>query len=525
MPTIPLSPALRSTLVRPVLLGVSVVAFVLLFQTLTRVWTSDLGSDPDEPAHAVTSLMVRDYLVSGLPQSPLPFAQRYYDTYPKVALGHYPPGYYGLGSLFLLAWRQPQVLLILQALLTGCLAVQVYALGKRMLRDFPALIAALLTVSFPVTLKLTQLVMADIMLACLCLLAVECWARFLEAPKVKWAVLFGFAAAAAILTKGSGMALALVPVVSIALLKRWELLKKPAFWCAALPVAVLAGPWMLYSSKITKEGMVSEGVLAYARNAVEFYAFSLSSTFGLMTVMVAVPGLALWLGWMKRKLRPDPWRSALLGLLLGTLLVMLLVPTGFSTRYFMPVVPVVALLAVSFFEVNLAQTKLVRFGQGCLVMLLWLQIPTFLVKNVSGYQTAVKTALEKPPAGDHWLVCADPRGEGAVIASAAFALPYESPPVLTVHRGSKELSTADWLGRDYKPAFETSEALQGYLDQTGIKRVFVELLTAEDQLPPHEKLLLQTLRSNPQWKQEQEHTLTRPYLTEPGTLRVFGRIN
>lgn len=527
MPDLPLPASLSQFRFRSVLLFGFVTAAVLLFQTLTGVWTSDLGADPDEPAHAVTSLMVRDYLASGFSQSPLTFAQQYYENFPKVALGHYPPAYYALAGGLLLPWRQPQVLLVLQAVLIGCLAVQVFWMGRKMMRENTALVAAVLCASFPVTLKLSQLVMADLLLACLSLLAVEIWARFMEKSGVKLALLFGFTAAAAILTKGSGLALALVPAVSLFSLGRWDLLKKPAFWLAGVPVAVLAGPWMLYSSKITKEGMVSDGVVDFALGAINYYAFSLSSTFGLMTVMVAVPGLALWLGLMKIKVRLDPRRAALLGLMAGTALVMLFIPTGYSTRYFMPIVPAVAFLAVSFFEVSLKKTQLPQFGMACLVLLLWLQIPNFLVKNVTGYRTAVSASLEKLAAGqkEDWLVCADPRGEGAVIASAAFALPAQAPSPLTVHRGSKELSTEDWLGRDYKPAFETSEAMTDYLDKSGIRRVFVELLQPEDKLPPHEKLLLQTLRNQSQWKEAQKLDLTRPYQSEPATLQVYVRAN
>lgn len=505
-------------------LGVTLV--ILLIQSLTGVWTSDIGADPDEPAHAVTGLMVRDYLATGLGQSPLTFAQEYYEAFPKVALGHYPPGYYALAGLVLLPWPQPPVLLMLQAVFTGLLALQVYLTGRRFLRDSSAMAAAILSAAFPVTLKLTQLVMADLMLACLCLLAVEFWVRFLEKPSYRWALLFGGTAAAAILTKGSGLALALVPAVTVLVMRRWELLKKPAFWAAGLPVGLLAGPWMLYSSKITKEGMVSAGLVDFALGAVTYYGSVLSTSFGFVTVMMAVPGLALWLELTKFKLRPDARRTALLGLLLGTVLIMLFIPTGYSSRYFMPVVPVVALLAVSFFDFTLSKTPVGRFGIICLVLLVVFQVPYLLVKNVHGFRSAVMQALEKPTTGEltHWLVCADPRGEGALIASAAFALRSRSPSLLHVHRASKELAATDWLGRDYKPTFDSPEALLAYLDKTNISRVFVHV-TAEGESPSaHEELLLNALRGQPdRWTLESSGAITRPYQLAPGPLEVYAR--
>lgn len=506
-------------------LFLSVLVAVLLFQTLTAVWTSDLGADPDEPAHAVTSLMVRDYMASGWGQSPLTFAQRYYEDFPKVALGHYPPVYYALAGVVLLPWAQSQVLLALQAVLIALLALQTYHMGRRFLSDRAALFAGILTASFPVTLKLSQLVMADLLLACLCLLAVEIWARFLEKPRFSLALLFGGVAASAILTKGSGLALALVPVVSILSLGRWDLLKKPAFWVAGLTVGVLAGPWMLYSSKITKEGMVSVGLVEFATGAVKYYAEVLPTAFGLMTILVALPGLALWLGLTKITLRPNGCRAALSGLLLGTALIMLFIPTGYSSRYFMPVVPVVAFLVVSLFEITLGKTRLSQIGLVSVVLILWMQVPYLLIKNVSGYRTAVLASLPKPTAKERaqWLVCADPRGEGAVIASAAFAITQRSPSTLRIHRGSKELSTNDWLGRGYKPTFATSEELTAWLEKTGVSRIFVDVTAAENHPSEHEELLLKTLRADPVWKLEQSETISRPYLAAPGTLEVYAR--
>ncbi|HEY1049213.1 MAG TPA: hypothetical protein VGE39_05650, partial [Prosthecobacter sp.] len=67
---------------------------LLTFAWFGGAFNSDLGGDPDEAAHAVTALMVRDYLTEGLRTSPMTFAKTYYEDFPRVALGHYPPLYY-----------------------------------------------------------------------------------------------------------------------------------------------------------------------------------------------------------------------------------------------------------------------------------------------------------------------------------------------------------------------------------------------------------------------------------------------
>ena len=66
----------------------------LLLQWRANAFQAEWSEDPDEPAHYVTGLMVRDYIAGGLRGSPMAFAQNYYAHYPKVAIGHWPPVFY-----------------------------------------------------------------------------------------------------------------------------------------------------------------------------------------------------------------------------------------------------------------------------------------------------------------------------------------------------------------------------------------------------------------------------------------------
>ena len=61
------------------------------WQLQTGAYKSEFGGHPDEAAHYVTGLMIRDYLTGGIPEHPMKFARNYYDHYPKVALGNWPP--------------------------------------------------------------------------------------------------------------------------------------------------------------------------------------------------------------------------------------------------------------------------------------------------------------------------------------------------------------------------------------------------------------------------------------------------
>src|SRR5882724_8050666 len=73
-------------------------AIAVIFQALGGAYRSELSGYPDEPAHYVTALMIRDYLTSGQWAHPIAFAENYYLHYPKVAFGMWGPGLHVLGA-------------------------------------------------------------------------------------------------------------------------------------------------------------------------------------------------------------------------------------------------------------------------------------------------------------------------------------------------------------------------------------------------------------------------------------------
>jgi hypothetical protein len=71
------------------------LGFVVTLQALGGAYASGFGGYPDEPAHLVTSLMVRDFTAGLDFRHAWQFAQQYYLHYPKVAIGVWPPVFYG----------------------------------------------------------------------------------------------------------------------------------------------------------------------------------------------------------------------------------------------------------------------------------------------------------------------------------------------------------------------------------------------------------------------------------------------
>lgn len=489
---------------------------------------SDLGADPDEPAHAVTALMLRDYLAEDFGGSPMAFARAYYENFPKVALGHYPPGYYLTAGLALLPHPDPDVLIILQVLLLAWIAAATVRFAAPHLGAGPAWAAALLALALPPMLKLSVLVMADFQLALLCLFAAMAWMRFLQSGSARHSLAFGLLAAAAILTKGSGLMLAALPPLTVLFTRRWALLKQPAWWLAALPVALLAAPWMFYSAGITGEGMVAQSVPAFFRQALVEYSRLLPHALGWPLLGVAVGALLRLavMGWRAGRL--GEFDSILLAWLAGGAALMLLVPAGVSSRYLVPLLVPLVVLAVQLLG-RLPVPAPMRVG------LPWVLLAVTLMgvglrpqKTVAGYGTAVARVLAESTAAKtgRWLVASDARGEGAVVAAAAFALDGSTRVGgrLQVLRASKELGTSDWLGRGYRAAFTEAAALRAHLDQRGIDWILLDDSPRPDRRQSHQALLAEVLADpDSGWRLVHTQPITRSDVPKEASLRLFQR--
>lgn len=513
-------------------LAVLLIAFGLLgFQNNAGAFRSDLGSDPDEPAHAVTALMVRDYVVDGFGTSPLRFAQDYYDAFPKVALGHYPPGYYLIAAVALLILPQVNTLLVLQALFAAALAVSVFALGRSWIGRVPAVVSAMLVLLLPITQKLLLHVMADLLLAVVCLASVAVWAAYLDKPSIRHSLGFGLLAAFAILTKGSGLMLAAVPPVATALAGKWSLLKRIDWWLAALPVALIAGPWMWFSVRFTQEGMQHVSPLQFLPEAAAFYREAIPASIGyllsfalLATFVITVINRFRGVG-----LKTQP--AVLWAMIAGGATVMLLVPAGTSSRYLMPMIGPVALLVVGAAAAwlnHLPVLARVMIGLVCLAVVVdEAGLPP--VKEVTGFGDGVAKmlpAVHSATAGmpGVWLVSSDPRGEGAVIAAAAFGVQQRAPSVLRILRASKELASSDWMGRGYESRFHSESELLSHLDQQEVDVVFVDGSVPSEAGLKHHDLLLRTLTSATSiWRLEVDNPVARSP-EQHARLKVFRRI-
>jgi len=486
----------------------------LSLQQHNGAFSNDFGAHPDEAAHVVTGLMVRDYLAGPLwqGQHPMHFAETYYENFPKVALGHYPPGFYAVEGIWLLPSRSKTAILLLMTTLTTLTAFIIWLTARLFLRPLNALLAAATFLLLPLVQTYTSIVMSDMLLVIFCLLATLCWGRFMDKKTVRWSLLFGLFAAAAILSKGSGLLLALVPPFAILLTRQFRLLTNWCLWLAPLPVIALALPWMLATRHITDEGMQHIPLTQFIPSAFSYYLKAIPQSFGFIITTL------LLLSFFLPKKNASTTAHILLALLLSSLTLYLIVPAGLDTRYLLTAVPSAILLAFTALQQiserippskqrtknHLSAIAQSEGGKTLAISISLIVFTLILIENglpskklFTGSHPALQsiTTTAQTSSADKntttILISSDARGEGALIAEGCLYWPNS----LSFRRASKVLAQSDWLGRDYQATFETPAQLSTYLTKH-INFVIVDTGIPERLQLPHHQLLQSTLTQN-----------------------------
>jgi len=316
-------------------------------------------------------------------------------------------------------------------------------------------------------------VMSDLLVALLALGATRCWIEYMESERGRDALAFGLLAAAAILTKGTGLFLALVPPIAIALTGRWRLLKRSSLYVAPLPVLLLAAPWMVLTYAITQEGMASEGFATYLREALPAYAKGTWTVLlpGLLAAALACAGRFRALG-----LAGSTWVAFIAANAIFTLLV----PSGIDARYLLPAA--VGCVLCAGLGAGARPRRAVLF-LALLPLIAWAPQPVQR-KQFEGMRAAADQTLAQSGRG-RVLIVSDARGEGAFTAAIAARDPDRR---WTVLRGSKELAESDWMGRGYRSRVESPEALENLLRELAVDVVFIDGSVPERHRTPHHRL-------------------------------------
>lgn len=426
-----------------------------------RNWQGpEIASHPDEAAHFVTGMMARDYLLHHWGEHPIRFAEQYYARYPKVALGHWPPGYYAMQAIWLAffgasvwwahAWNW--------VLAIGFLVAWTWGLRKGFGLEL-ALGSGAALLALPVLHRCAELVLSDWAPVLWSWLAAMCWVQGRSA----W--LWVGLASLAILSKGN--AWMLLPALLLAPWLSGEGKRMP--WRGVIWICLLSAPFYLWAK--------SSGFSYPLRNVTQVNLWqALPRRWGLMANLWAAMPLALWLlaaagvvlGAWKAQGEARRWWAFSTCLSGATLVFLCVSGLSFEDR--------AVAVALPFLMVLVLQPVLLwpRGAALALLVLFCLLRSPVMVGAVKGFR-GMAAAL--PDAARSVLIVSDSVGEGALIAHV---LEGDVRREKVVVRGSKLLSEQDWNARHQTMRFQRAEEIAAALQAIPVQYV---LLDSQNQLP------------------------------------------
>jgi len=457
------------------------LGFVLWGQLRSGAYADEFGGHPDEAAHFVSALMVRDYIAQlGVENSivhPKDFAEAYYESYPKVAIGNWPPGFHLLQAIWMLVLEPGQgSIFLLMAFLTAGLGTATFLAARSSLGRPWALAACMLLVVFPVVQKYSSLVMTEILLGLLVFCAVSFYARFLDTKHWSWSLGFGLFASMAILVKGSAFSLALIPPLAVVFLRRWHLLKKFVFWLPAIVVGLLCAPWYVFTLEVATDGWAGDSPsFEFFVEAFFYNLKKLLESGGPIILLLAFFGLARTCLARKNseieRAEPSAFFSLLGILFLIVPLFHCIVPAGMEHRHLIPMLPSFAIFTVV--GVRELCQKLEKNGSVlsgrrlCWVICGLALAGMFLVaspsyhKGYSGFRSVVEELYKVEDWPGPVLISSDSSGEGMFVAESALA--DSDRPSKTVVRATKLLAESKWSGGNYKASYADTDGLRRLL--------------------------------------------------------------
>jgi len=481
-------------------------AFAVVLQAWHGAYSAEFSGNPDEPAHYVTGVMVRDYLASFPWHPPMPFARDFYDHYPIVAIGHWPPVFYVVQALWMLPFGVSRVsVLLLMAVLSAAAATAAFVFWRARWGALPGAWVALVFLSIPIVQEYGRMVMAEILVTLFMMLAAFAYSRYMETERWRDSMRFGLLASACILTKPNGLALAFVPVIAVIAGRRLDLLKRFSFWLPALIVAVLCAPWYLLTADLAQEGWSASYEPSWLlRQPAAENALNLVRNIGPGMFVLAVVGIVY-------ELRPrtdrqvSPYSAVMAAVIASVWLFHSFVAPVRDARHLIPAIPAMLGLALAALfalaggvSTSPIQARKVALGFAALIAIGFWFRDTGSHAAALRAETAVQKVLSRTGPSDAVMVSSEGFGEGVFIAELA---EKEWRPGHRVVRASKALSSSTWNGSDYRLVFDSARDVDEYLRDKGISVIVLDLTSVRSgRTVPHHRQLLDVVQIPNRWQ-------------------------
>ncbi|MGA3039222.1 MAG: glycosyltransferase family 39 protein [Bryobacteraceae bacterium] len=481
-----------------------------LLQWKGGAFAAEFSGNPDESAHYITGLMIRDYIAAGHFTSPMTYAERYYAHYPKVAFGMWPPFFHIVEAFWMLVFSPGKAsVLSLMALIAAATGTTIYRVLRVKYGRPAAFAGGALFVLSPLVQASTSAVMADGLVALLDLWAMIYLVRYLENESTPAAVGFGVFTALSMATKANGAALVLLPVLAVPLTRRWHLLRARGLYYAAAISLAFGVPWLALSYWLIERSTGGEAVTAtiVAGTALS-YARVLWTALGWGLSLFCILGMAGFIAGLWRN-RTDLTLAGPFALLLSVLTYHSLIGNG-TDRYMVSALAPALILTVAGFVWAVRRmppqsaplfVRAVALG-GIAAGVFATQTIAVPHKAYQGFDQPAHFLLTAPEfAAGNFLVVSRARGEGAFVTEVAM---HDHRPGHLILRSSKVLSSANWYGSVYQVRYKNSGEIRDFLDRAPIDAVLLDTRPAQDPVDESAfqlgKQVGAALQSDPHWR-------------------------
>jgi hypothetical protein len=483
-------------------LFVLLLGIVVTLQIVSGAYSAEFSAYPDEPAHYVTSLMLRDYILNFHFQSPIKFAEEYYRHYPKVAFGHWPPLFYILQSFWMMIFSASRASVRLEIAVTSALLG--YSVFAELRKDFGWLggaFASILTVCLPLVQDYSDQEMAEALLTLLCFLSAFYFARYTESGRLRDSVLFGVLFSLAVLTKGSGWLLAMIPPVVLLLTRRLDRLRQGAFWVPVAIVAAICVPWQIMTMRLAEKGWDggTKPSLAYTLNALPQFLGLFPKILGPAFVLLLLAGLYAMVVRPAVRGAVTAQAASLFALLLSVWVFHSVVPAGVEDRKLVIAVPAMIYFVMAggrwlanFIPETSAVHRWRFWAVGAAAAAAFL-LTTFTVPRIQhyGFIEAARFLTAHPEFHDSTiLVSSESGGEGLLISELAMRDPLPSTVVV---RATKALASVAWDGKNYQARFHNAAEMRSFLKDEHVNLVVLDTFSPQVHFP-HNEMVREALK-------------------------------
>ncbi len=456
-------------------------ALIFGLQVAGGAYHAEFNGHPDEAAQFVSGLMVRDYLAAWPPGHPIDWAVRYYIHYPKVAIGHWPPGFHVMEALWWLVLPPSRwSALLLNGLLALAAAALVYRLARTIAPSWMALCAALLLIAAPAMQQSFSLSMADAACLVWSVLVMAATVRLVKERSSAALNLVALWLICGLLTKGSVACLIPAVVLAPLIAGRWREVPRGRALGAAAAVVVLGLGWYGLELVLWRHDLQTLGGV---RLSLPWRIDLLPGLAGYGILALACGGVAIAI--LRRRPAAVVAAAMLLSIAAGSFFIRALN----ESRHWMIALPALLILAVEFLMWLRERS---RWG-------LLAAVPALLLFPFGLYRQqplGVQELLSQVHLPSRMLVSSTAAGEGAWIVEVALA---EKRPASVVVRATKALASSNWNGEDYHLIAQTPGEAATRLDELGIDTVV--LCPEPGARPfPHQAVLAQALQIGDSWR-------------------------